>query len=315
MPALKGGEQLGMMLGFLAVSAFSLTLPATRYLTQFMSSWEIGLGRTVVAAAAAALVLVVMRQSWPNKDQLRKLLITASGISFGFPVLTAVGMKTVPASHGGIVLGTLPLATALIGTFLSGERPSGRFWLVSIIGFLIVAVFTFVMHEGVGLGLYLGDLALLGAVIMAGLGYAQGGQLAKTMGGWQVICWTLVVSLPILIVPTYLLFDFNHLNTLPVMGWVSFLFLALINSLIGFFFWYHALAIGGIARVSQTQLLQPFLTFFFAVAFLGEAFSWLALVFTGLIVATIIVSKRTPIARPREDLVRGEAAVSSATPR
>jgi drug/metabolite transporter (DMT)-like permease len=291
----RAEEQLGMLLGFIAVTAFSLTLPITRYLTHYLNSWEIGLGRTVVAASAAIIVLLVMRQTWPTSAQLKRLLVTASGISFGFPVLTAIGMQTVPASHGGIVLGTLPLATALIGTFLSGERPSMKFWLVSLAGFIIVAVFSFIAHDGVGLALYQGDLALLGAVVMAGLGYAQGGQLAKTMGGWQVICWTLSVSLPLLLIPTYLVTDFNHFSGLPPMGWGAFLFLALVNSLIGFFFWYRGLAIGGIARVSQTQLLQPFLTFFFSVVFLGEFFNWTALLFTALIVATIIVSKRTPI--------------------
>lgn len=288
-------ENLGMLLGLFAVSAFSLTLPITRYLTDFLSVWEIGLGRTVIAAVAAAVVLAATRQTLPTRSQTLRLLVTASGISFGFPVLTAVGMQTVPASHGGIVLGALPLSTALIGTFLSRERPSLQFWTVSVAGFVAVATFSFLTHGGMGMELYMGDLALLGAVVMAGLGYAQGGQLAKTMGGWQVICWTLVVSLPILILPTLALTDWGHLEALSPTAWGAFLFLALVNSLVGFFFWYRGLAIGGIARVSQAQLIQPFLTFFFAVLFLGEAFSLTALGFTVLVVAIVVLSKRTPI--------------------
>lgn len=284
-----------MLLGLFAVSAFSLTLPITRYLTEFLSVWEIGLGRTVIAAIAAAIVLIATRQKLPNRSQILRLLVTASGVALGFPVLTAVGMQTVPASHGGIVLGALPLSTALIGTFLSRERPSLQFWLVSVAGFVAVATFAFLSHGGMGMDLYVGDLALFGAVVMAGLGYAQGGQLAKTMGGWQVICWTLVVSLPILLLPTLAVIDWGHLADLSAMGWGAFLFLALVNSLIGFFFWYRGLAIGGIARVSQAQLIQPFLTFFFAVLFLGEAFSLTALGFTVLVVAIVVLSKRTPI--------------------
>ena len=288
-------ENLGMVLGLIAVTAFSLTLPITRYLTQYLTPWEIGLGRTLLAGMAAVLVLLAARHRWPSKSEIKKLAITASGISLGFPVLTAIGMQTVPASHGGIILGALPLATSLIGCYLSGERPSISYWIMAVIGFGLVVVFSILSHGGQALALYAGDLALVGAVVMAGLGYAQGGQLAKSMGGWQVICWTLAISLPVLLLPAIAIFDFQHFTALPVMGWTSFLFLSLVNSLIGFFFWYAGLAIGGIARVSQTQLLQPFLTFFAAVILLGEPLGTTVLVFTGLVVLTVVISKRTPI--------------------
>jgi drug/metabolite transporter (DMT)-like permease len=291
-------ENLGMALGLLAVAAFALTLPITRYLTGYLSVWEIGLGRTTVAAVAAVGILVATRQPLPSWSDTKKLMITASGISFGFPLLTALGMETVPASHGGIVLGGLPLATAIIGCFLAGERPSLKFWLVALLGFGLVVLFSAINHRGsLDLNFYVGDLALLGAVLMAGLGYAQGGVLARTLGGWQVICWTLTVSLPLVLLIVVPMSSLQDFQAMPATGWAAFLFLALVNSLVGFFFWYRGLALGGIARVSQIQLLQPFFTFLFAVLFLGEAASPVALVFTVLIVATVVMSKRTPIAR------------------
>ncbi|XUY29523.1 DMT family transporter [Agrobacterium sp. rho-8.1] len=287
-------ENIGLLLGTIAVLAFSLTLPITRYLTHYLSTWDIGLGRSCLAAIGAVFVLIVTRQRLPTRRQWGRLALTASGIAFGFPLLTALGMKTVPASHGGIVLGSLPLATALIGCLLSKERPSFAFWVVALVGFALVFIFSLYSQGGTAdLSFYTGDLALIGAVVMAGIGYAQGGILARSLGGWQVICWTLAASLPLLIPATIATASWDNFAALPLMPWAAFAFLALVNSLIGFFFWYQALAIGGIARVSQVQLLQPFFTWLFAVWFLGEDFSLVTLVFTALTIATVIVGKRT----------------------
>lgn len=289
-------ENLGLLLGMAAVLAFSLTLPITRYLTHYLSTWEIGLGRSCLAAIGAVIVLLATRQRFPTKKQWVQLAITASGIAFGFPLLTALGMKTVPASHGGIVLGSLPLATALLGCLLSRERPSAAFWIIALIGFGLVFSFSLYSHGGTAdLSFYVGDFALIGAVVMAGLGYAQGGILARSLGGWQVICWTLVTSLPLLIPATVMMTSWSHFAAMQLEPWAAFAFLALVNSLVGFFFWYQALAIGGIARVSQIQLLQPFFTWIFAVWFLGEEFSVITLVFTALTVTVVMVGKRTPI--------------------
>ncbi|QNT77824.1 DMT family transporter [Entomobacter blattae] len=291
-------ENLGLLLGTIAVIAFSLTLPITRYLTYFLNTWEIGLGRTFLAAIGAVIILFIKPQPLPNKKQWGQLAITASGIAFGFPLLTALGMKTVPASHGGIVLGSLPLATALIGCLLSKERPSIAFWSVAFIGFGIVCIFSIYSNGGLSdISFYTGDFALIGAVIMAGLGYAQGGILARSLGGWQVICWTLIVSLPLLIPITIIAVNWNDFAKMPLQPWLAFCFLALVNSLIGFFFWYKSLAIGGIARVSQIQLLQPFFTWLFAVVFLGEMFSMVTLFFTVLTMLIVMLSKKTPITK------------------
>ncbi|PDH64061.1 MAG: EamA family transporter, partial [SAR116 cluster bacterium MED-G04] len=241
----------------MAVMAFGLTLPITKYLTPYLSVWDIGFGRSLLAAVVATGILFVLRQPWPTPGQWVRLAVVASGIAFGFPVLTAVGMETVPSSHGGVILGGLPLATALSGCFLSRERPSWLFWLVALTGFLTIAIYSMISAGGTAdLALYRGDLALLGAVLFAGLGYAQGGLLARELGGWQVICWTLVVSLPLLIPLTMIYGDWSSFQVMPLSAWAAFCFLALINSLVGFFFWYRALAIGGVAKISQIQLLQ-----------------------------------------------------------
>ena len=295
-PALQ--ENLGYGLGVMAVMAFSLTLPITKYLTPFLSIWDIGFGRSFLAAIVAAVILLAYKQSWPSCSQLLKLCIVASGIAFGFPVLTAVGMQSVPSSHGGVILGGLPLATALVGCFLSGERPSWIFWLVALSGFIAIALYSMVSAgAATDLALYSGDFVLFGAVLFAGLGYAQGGLLARELGGWQVICWTLVVSLPLLVPLTWFYGDWSAFQALPLSGWAAFAFLAVINSLIGFFFWYKALALGGVTKISQVQLLQTFFTFIFAALWLGEEITLIMVIF--LIITLIIVwlSKKILVTR------------------
>jgi drug/metabolite transporter (DMT)-like permease len=295
-------ENQGYFLGVLAVLAFSLTLPITKYLTPFLSVWDIGFGRSLLAAIGAVIILGFYSQPWPTRRQFWLLLVVASGISFGFPVLTAVGMQSVPSSHGGIILGGLPLMTAFIACFLSGERPSPLFWLVAVTGFLIITVYSVVSAgTSADIALYKGDIALFGAVLFASLGYAQGGLLARELGGWQVICWTLAVSLPFLVPLTLLLGDVTAFQNLPIEGWFAFAFLALINSLVGFFFWYKALAIGGVPKISQIQLLQTFFTFGFAALWLNET---ITLTMISCLIATIVVvwiSKKIPVASKAGD--------------
>lgn len=284
------------IMGVFAVLAFSLTLPITKHLTPYLSVWDIGLGRSLLAACAAAVILIAKQTPIPNFKQIIQLIIVASGIAFGFPVLTAVGMQTVPSSHGGIILGGLPLATALIGCFLLKKMPTLQFTLVAVCGFAVLAIYSFLTTGSTGdLKIVRGDLALLGAVILAGLGYAQGGLLAREIGGWQVICWTLVISVPLLLPLTFILGDFQSFTQLPASGWIAFAFLALVNSLIGFFFWYRALAIGGVARISQIQLLQTFFTFGFARIWLGEDITLLMISFMIITLVIVWFSKRITV--------------------
>lgn len=278
-------------LGLLSVAAFALTLPCAKALTGYLSAIQIGIFRSAIAALVALPILYFMRAPLPNRSQVRRLLLTSLGIVYGFPILTAVGMQYVPVSHGGVVLAALPLSTAIFATLITRDRPPIAFWVASLVGFALVATFAIVRH-GFG-GVQMGDLALLGAVVLAGYGYAQGGALSREMKGWQVMCWMLAVNVPVLLPLAWLTFDAAAFSSLGSIQWSALAFLALVNSLLGFFSWNRALAIGGIQRISQLQLLQPFFTYGYAIALMNESLDWLALGMCVAVVGVVVVSKRT----------------------
>ncbi len=285
-------ESKGMLLGFLGVVAFGLTLPATRFIVPYFEPIFIGLGRAVLASIIAAFILIVTKQSRPNMLQIMQLSVVALGVVLGFPVLTAWAMKTVPASHGGVVLGVLPLATAAAAVIVSGEKPSVGFWIFSLIGSIVVV--TYSLLQGLG-SFQLGDLLLVGAVLSAGIGYALGGKLAKELGGWQVICWALVISFPFIIVPAWMQAPDEDINSLPLNVLISFLYLALVSQLFGFFLWNKGLALGGIARVSQTQLMQPFVTLLASAFLINETVSIQTFLFAVLVVCIVAIGKKMPV--------------------
>jgi len=249
------------------------------------------LGRACCVAPVAIMLLFINKSPIPTAHQFKQLIIVAFGTVFGFPLLTAIAMQTVPAAHGGIVIGILPMATALAGVLISDEQPSVGFWLTSMVGAGLVI--TFSLLDGFDT-LSLGDLALFGSVICAALGYAYGARLSKSLAGWQVVSWALVISLPIAIIPTFL-YAPSDLNTVPNSIWMAFAYMALMSQYFGFFFWYKGLAMGGIARVSQTQLLQPFVTIFAAVLLLGESLNLSAILFALAVVASVAISRKMPI--------------------
>ena len=281
----------GMLFGLLGVSAFGLTLPVTRYVVPYLDPIFIGLGRAVVATLFAALTLMLFRQPLPNKQQWLKLAVVVGGVIIGFPVLSAWAMKYAPANHGGVVLGLLPLTTAIAGTFISRERPSWGFWLTGLVGSVLVVAFA--LWDGTG-SLHTADWILFTALIVTGIGYAMGGHLAKELGGWQVICWALLLSLPFILIPAIITRPADF-TTIPLSVWLGFLYLALVSQFLGFFAWNKGLALGGIARVSQTQLLQPFITIAAASLLLGEQIQLYTLIFALLVVLAVAISKRMPI--------------------
>lgn len=284
-------ERNAYVLGTLSVVAFALTLPFTKLLSAQMAALQIGLMRSLIAGIVALPILWVWRAPWPDRSQLKRLFLTSLGIVYGFPILTAVGMHYVPVSHGGVVLAALPLSTAIWGSLLTRQHAPASFWLVSVSGFLAVVYYSVSSHSMQGL--YLGDLALCGAVVLAGMGYAQGGALSRALKGWQVMCWTLVISLPVVIVLTAVTTDFQVLARLDPAGWGALLFLALINSLFGFFTWNKALAMGGIQKISQLQLLQPFITYAFAIVMFGEALSARTVFVWALVIGLVALSRLT----------------------
>lgn len=286
-------ETIGLFYGFLGVLSFSLTLPATRIAVTELDPTFIGLGRGVVAGTVAAFILWLTRQSLPPLKQVRGLLIVAAGVVLGFPLLSAWAMQRLPAAHGAVVLGLLPLATAVAGVIRSGDRPSRLFWLASLVG--STTVVGFALSAGAG-ALYGEDLILLGAVIAAALGYAEGGKLAQQLGGWQVICWALVLAAPLEAIPTLLVAGHQPLQA-SAFAWLGFAYLCLVSQLIGFFAWYHGLAIGGVARVSQMQLLQPFLTIVFSALLLKESITTTTILAAALVIGSVAIGRKAKIQR------------------
>lgn len=285
-------ETIGLFYGFLGVLSFSFTLPATRLAVTGLDPMFVGLGRGVVAGTLSIFILWLTKQPLPTIRQWHSLAIVSLGVVLGFPLLSAWAMQRLPAAHGAVVLGLLPLATALAGVLRSGDRPSKLFWIASVIG--SATVVTFAVVNGAN-QLQFENLFLLGAVIAAALGYAEGGKLAQQLGGWQVICWALVLAVPFEAIPTLLAAE--HLSTTPASAWLGFAYLCLVSQLIGFFAWYHGLAIGGVARVSQMQLLQPFLTILFSAVFLREAITPMTLTAAGLVIGSVAIGRKAKIDR------------------
>jgi len=278
----------GLLFGLLGVAVFSLTLPATRIAVTGLDPVFVGLGRAVVAAALAAAALLATRSPWPGRALLPRIAIVAAGVIVGFPLFTALAMRRVPASHGAIVIGILPLATALAGAWLAHERPTPSFWRCSAAGSAVVVGFA--LWQGGG-ALHVADLLLLAAVVAAAIGYAEGGRLARTLGGWQVISWALVLAAPLMLLPTLWVVDARIVSASPA-AWAGFAYVSVFSMFLGFFAWYRGLALGGIAVVGQTQLLQPFLTLFASALLLGEPLDPATFVAAGLVVVAIALARR-----------------------
>lgn len=286
-------ETKGMLLGAIGVAMFSLTLPFTRVAVAELHPVFVALGRAVVAAACSAILLWWTGAARPTKAQMKSLLITALGVVVGFPVFSSIAMHYVPASHGAIILGILPLATALFGALRFGERPSLGFWIAAVIGSALVVGFA--LQQGGG-ELHIADFALFVAVMAAAMGYAEGGRLSQTMGGQQVISWALVLSMPI-VLPVTIWLGWEHGVSASPAAWLGFAYVSLFSMFIGFFFWYRGLALGGIARVGQVQLIQPFLTLLGAALILGELLELRTFLFALAIIAVVAIGRKMPIRR------------------
>ncbi len=284
-------ELHGLAWGFAGVLAFSLTLPATRVAVAELDPLFVGLGRSLAAAVLAALALVITRQPLPRRDQMRRMALTAFGVIFGFPLITAYAMRHLPAAHGAIVIGLLPLATAAVVAVAGRERPSQGFWIAAGCGAALVVAFALV--EGGGM-VHVADIALLFAVLVAALGYAEGARLAREMPGWVVISWVLVLSVPFLLPPVLWSVLTHGVSASPA-AWLGFAYVSLFSQYIGFFAWYHGLALGGVARVSQVQLTQPFLTLIASALLLGESVSASMIIFAAAVVSTVAIGRYMPV--------------------
>ncbi|EGT5679761.1 DMT family transporter, partial [Cronobacter dublinensis subsp. dublinensis] len=222
--------------------------------------------RASIAGALALLLVALRRETRPDGRQMLSLAVVCAGVVVGFPLLTAMALQHVTSAHSMVFIGLLPLATALFGVLRGGERPRPAFWLFSVAGSLLVAGFALTGDVTVSLQ---GDLLMLAAVTLCGLGYAEGAALSRQLGGWQVIGWALILALPVMLAAAWLTQPVTFHAVAPA-AWLSLGYVSLFSMLIGFVFWYKGLATGGIAAVGQLQLLQPFLGLALAATLLHE---------------------------------------------
>ncbi len=292
----RSAETRGMLLGFIGVAIFSLTLPFTRLAVAGLDPLFVAMGRAVAAATLSLCWLRWKRAPLPTREQWPILLAVTIGCVIGFPLLTSIAMRTLPASHGAVLVGILPLATALFAALRGHERPSAGFWAVAAAGSALVVGFALRQSAG---GLHAADLAIFAAVGLAAMGYAEGGRLSQTMGGEQVIGWALVLSLPLAApAAAWLLWrDWASIAAAPVSAWLGFSYISVFSMFIGFFFWYRGMAMGGVARVGQVQLAQPGLSLLAAAVVLNETLQIEHILFTFAVIAVVSAGKRMKVAR------------------
>ena len=278
----------GWFNGFLGVLIFSGSLPATRVAVMDFSPVFLTVTRAALAGMLGLALLLAFREKRPSRDDLISLTIVALGVVVGFPLLTALALEHVTSAHSIVFIGLLPLATAIFGVLRGGERPRLAFWLFSCLGSALVAGFA--LSRGLSAS-PVGDALMLAAIVVCGLGYAEGGKLSRRLGGWQVICWALVISLPLMLVLALVTFP-PSLAGISMPAWVSLGYVSLFSMLIGFVFWYRGLAQGGIVAVGQLQLLQPFFGLALAAFLLHEQVSAAMVVVTLGVVLCVAGAKR-----------------------
>jgi drug/metabolite transporter (DMT)-like permease len=272
---------------------FSLTLPVPRSAVAELDPMFVTFGRALGAAMLAAAWLAWKRAPLPPRAALPALAAVAGGCIVGFPLLTSYALRTLPASHGALLVGVLPLATALYTALRGHERPSRGFWGMALLGSGLVAAYALVQGGG---ALHLADLLVFGAVACAAVGYAEGGRLSRTLGGPEVICWALLLAAP----ASLLLLLWHGLPATRGVGlpaWLGFAYVTAISMFIGFFFWYRGLALGGVARVGQVQLLQPFLTLVGAALLLGETLTLGNCLFALAVASVVFAGRRMAVQR------------------
>jgi drug/metabolite transporter (DMT)-like permease len=279
----------------LGVLAFSFTFPATALAEREFDALIVGAGRSVIAAAIAAVCLRRLRAPLPPREAWPGLIAVALGCGIGFGVLSALALRHTTSSHAAVVVGLLPAATAAVAVVRTGERPGPVFWVASLLG--TTAVTAYAISRGAG-SLHPADVLLLGSVVAAAIGYAEGGRLTRDIAGWQVIAWGLLAALPISL-PITIVALVGHTPGAPdAEALLGFAYVATISTFVGFFAWYRGLAEGGVAKASQIQLAQPLLTIAWSVPLLGDhldAAGWVTAVVVGV---CVLITQRT---RPRVD--------------
>lgn len=278
----------GWVYGFIGVAIFSGSLPATRVAVADFDPVFLTLARASIAGLLAVALLVLIPQKRPQRGDLISLLIVAFGVVVGFPLLTALALEHITSAHSIVFIGLLPLATAIFGVLRAGDRPHPAFWLFSLAGSALVAGFALTQDVSAS---WTGDILMFAAIVVCGLGYAEGAKLSRKLGGWQVISWALVLSLPVM-APLTLVTMPETFSGVGQPAWFSLVYVSLFSMLIGFVFWYRGLAQGGIAAVGQLQLLQPFMGLMLAATLLHERVSWVMLAVSIAVVVCVAGAKK-----------------------
>lgn len=284
----------GWINGFVGVLIFSGSLPATRVAVMDFDPVFVTVARATIAALLGLALLWMFRAKRPARGDLLSLGIVAGGVVIGFPLLSALALKHVTSAHSIVFVGLLPLSTAIFAVLRGGERPRPAFWVYSCMGSALVVGFA--VRTGLSAS-PLGDGLMLAAVIVCGLGYAEGAKLSRRLGGWQVISWALALSLPltaVLVVATAP----SSFAAITTPAWIGLAYVSVFSMLIGFFFWYRGLAQGGIAAVGQLQLLQPFFGLALAAKLLGEHVSFTMVAVTVAVAACVMCAKKVAGSRP-----------------
>lgn len=291
-------ETRGLWLGLLGVVIFAMTLPMTRLAVGASSDPQltplfVTAGRAALAGVLSLGVLGSLRAAWPRADQAGALALCAAGTVVGFPLFLSLALRDVDAMHAAVVTGVLPLGTAIAAALHLRQRPSLGFWACAVAGCALVLGFA--AHKGSG-RLSLADALLLVAVACASIGYVAGARLAAQMSAERVICWVLALSLPLTLPVTLANWPQQDVRA---SAWLGLGYVSLFSMWLGFFAWYRGLALGGTVRVSQVQLLQPFLALLFAVPVLGEVLELDTVVFSLAVIGTVFLGKKMPVAATR----------------
>jgi drug/metabolite transporter (DMT)-like permease len=297
-------EKEALFWGLIGVTLFAATLPFTRLAVGStdapqLSPWFVTFGRAAVAGLLSVVYLLWQKSrgtlNIPTRAEWPLVAMTAFGVIVGFPLFLALALRYVPSTHGAVVTALLPLSTAVLGALWFKQRPSKGFWACAVLGSGLVLAFMIWRQWQTTGGIYLGaaNIYLIIAMTTGAFGYIGGARLTPRLGSEQVICWVLVSCLPIT-VPLALIFAPAQPAAIAAMSWVGFTYVALFSMWIGFFAWYRALALGAV-RVSQIQLIQPFLSLLFAVPLAGERLDMMTLFFAIAVIATVYVGKKMPV--------------------
>ncbi len=278
----------GWINGLLGVIIFSGSLPATRVAVLDMDPLFLTFLRASIAGVLAIMLIYGFREKRPQASQIVPLIIVSLGVIIGFPLLTAMALKHVTSAHSIVFLGLLPLTTAIFGVLRGGERPRMAFWIFSVLGSLLVMGFALSQSTAVS---PTGDLLMLAAVVVCGLGYAEGAKLTRVLGGWQVISWSLILSLPFMLSASFITMPVTFTG-IGLSAWIALGYVSLFSMLIGFIFWYKGLATGGIAAVGQLQLLQPFFGLGLSATLLHEAVSPIMVFITLGVILCVMGSRK-----------------------